>query len=149
MDQHRELDKKREEPAENIGTLDNKILGEMLRAEREERGRVETENEKLRQEKEILEEQRERKTGPNMLCLQKFDNDLDLFHEAKLYSSHPVLSHTELSVTMRDQREHLEQEVLRYREQVSALQGRLDSVTQVRTKEPFPTSDLCSIWHIS
>lgn len=35
------------------------------------------------------------------------------------------------SVT-RDRREHLEQEVLQYKEQVSALQDRLDSVTKVR-----------------
>lgn len=32
---------------------------------------------------------------------------------------------------MRDKREHLEQEVLQYRQQVSALQDRLDSVTKV------------------
>ncbi|XP_040887190.1 protein fantom isoform X3 [Toxotes jaculatrix] len=36
----------------------------------------------------------------------------------------------EFSVMMRDKREHLEREVLQYREQVSALQDRLDSVTK-------------------
>lgn len=36
---------------------------------------------------------------------------------------------------MRDKRAHLEQEVLQYREQVSALQDELDSVTKVRDKK--------------
>ncbi|XP_026209179.1 protein fantom [Anabas testudineus] len=36
----------------------------------------------------------------------------------------------EFSVMMRDKREHLEQELLQYRQQVSALQDRLDSVTK-------------------
>ena len=36
---------------------------------------------------------------------------------------------------MRDKRENLEQEVLQYKEQVSALQERLDSVTKVRDEE--------------
>lgn len=35
----------------------------------------------------------------------------------------------------KDKREHLEREVLQYREQVSALQDRLDSVTKVRDEE--------------
>ncbi len=47
-----------------------------------------------------------------------------------------VLFHSELSVTMRDKQEHLEQEIVHYREQVSALQDRLDSVTKVRDEEP-------------
>lgn len=34
---------------------------------------------------------------------------------------------------MRDKQEQLEQEVLRYKEQVSALQDRLDSVSKVRS----------------
>lgn len=36
---------------------------------------------------------------------------------------------------MRDKQEHLEQEVLQYKEQVSALQDKLDSVTKVRDEE--------------
>lgn len=48
----------------------------------------------------------------------------------------PVLF-PEFSVMMRDKREHLEQEVLQYREQVSALQDRLDSVTKVSDFEQY------------
>lgn len=46
----------------------------------------------------------------------------------------PVWFNADFSV-MRDKQEHLEQEVLQYREQVSALQDRLDSVTKVRDEE--------------
>lgn len=35
----------------------------------------------------------------------------------------------------REKREHLEREVVQYREQVSSLQDRLDSVTKVRVEE--------------
>ena len=41
----------------------------------------------------------------------------------------------EFSVMKVDKREHLERELLQYREQVSALQDRLDSVTKVRDDE--------------
>lgn len=46
----------------------------------------------------------------------------------------PALFHLEFSGMTGDKREHLEREVLRYKEQVSALQDRLDSVTKVRTE---------------
>lgn len=57
---------------------------------------------------------------------------------------------------MRDKREHLEQEVLQYREQVSALQDRLDSVTKVRDENLnnftlnscFTQHYLVCFWHI-
>ncbi|XP_051800041.1 protein fantom [Acanthochromis polyacanthus] len=88
----REVDQKREKVEENVTRMDIQRLEEMLQAEREERARVELEREKLRQDKEILEEQRGQERG--------------------------------------DKQEHLEREILRYREQVSALQDRLDSVTK-------------------
>lgn len=53
----------------------------------------------------------------------------------RLCNNNPVCSllllHLELSLSMRDKQEQLEQEVLRYKEQVSALQDRLDSVSKV------------------
>lgn len=59
----------------------------------------------------------------------------------------PVLFHLEIPGKTRDK--HLEREVLRYKEQVSALQGRLDSVTKVRDEELnnklFHTSVSCMI----
>ncbi|XP_069015433.1 protein fantom [Embiotoca jacksoni] len=91
------VEQKREWVGENIYRMDIQRLEEMLQAEREERGRLELEKEKLRQEKEILE-QREREKGKK-----------------------PPLQ---------DKQEYLEREVHRYREQVSALQDRLDSVTK-------------------
>lgn len=55
----------------------------------------------------------------------------------RLCNNNPVCSflllHLELSLSMRDKQEQLEQEVLRYKEQVSALQDRLDSVSKVRS----------------
>ncbi|XP_029311195.1 protein fantom, partial [Cottoperca gobio] len=60
VEQHREVNQRREERGENIGRMDIQRLEEMLREERGERGRVEREKEKLRREKEILEEKRER-----------------------------------------------------------------------------------------
>lgn len=47
----------------------------------------------------------------------------------------PVWFDAEVSSMMRDKQVHLEQEVLQYREQVSSLQDRLDSVTKVRGEE--------------
>ncbi|XP_042367761.1 protein fantom [Plectropomus leopardus] len=98
VEQHREVNQRREEQGEIISSMDMQRLEDMLQAERGQRGMLELEMEKLRREKEILEEQRERER--------------------------------EFSVTASDKQEHLEQEVLRYREQVSALQDRLDSVTK-------------------
>lgn len=46
-----------------------------------------------------------------------------------------VFLDVECDVIMRDKQEHLEQEVLQYKEQVSALQDKLDSVTKVRDEE--------------
>lgn len=43
-----------------------------------------------------------------------------------------VLFDAEVSSMMRDKQVHLEREVLQYREQVSALKERLDSVTKVK-----------------
>lgn len=45
----------------------------------------------------------------------------------------PILCNLEFSMKTRDK--HLEQEVFRYKEQVSALQDRLDSVTKVSSEE--------------
>ncbi|KAM3857785.1 protein fantom-like [Diretmus argenteus] len=100
MDKERELGKEKER--EEMWRMDVQRLEEMLRVEREERERLEKEKERLRQEKEIVLEQRERTDS----------------------------THADLSVLMRDRREHLEQEVVHYKEQVSALQARLDSITK-------------------
>lgn len=56
---------------------------------------------------------------------------------------------------MRDKRDHLEQEVLQYRQQNTALQERLDSVTEVTDKNlnnSFPKAShdsFSGFWHIS
>lgn len=47
----------------------------------------------------------------------------------------PVWFNADIPVMRRDKQEHLEQEVRQYREQVSALQDRLDSVTKVRDEQ--------------
>ena len=44
---------------------------------------------------------------------------------------------------MKDKQEHLEKEVVRYKEQVSALQERLDSVSKVRN-DPIITGCMLS-----
>ncbi|XP_019951035.2 protein fantom isoform X3 [Paralichthys olivaceus] len=93
------VDHRSEDVGPNVYMLDIQTLEEALRAEKEERGRLELEKEKLRQEKKMLEEHIERDR--------------------------------EFSVMTGDKREHLEQELLQYREQVPALQDRLDSVTKV------------------
>ncbi|XP_026152688.1 protein fantom [Mastacembelus armatus] len=93
-----EVDQTRGVEEENTCRVDIQRLEAMLQVEMQERGRLELEKDKLRQEKEILEEQRARET--------------------------------EFSGMMREKQEHLEQEVLQYRQQVSALQGRLDCVTK-------------------
>ncbi|XP_061664289.1 protein fantom isoform X2 [Syngnathoides biaculeatus] len=87
-DQCREVIARREEPEDGVLGLDVQFLTEALRTEKEQRSRLQLETEKLRHEKEILEER----------------------HKAKL--------------------EHLEEEVLQYKEQISGLQNRLDSVTK-------------------
>ncbi|XP_067380498.1 protein fantom [Channa argus] len=91
-------DQKMEEEEEIFCTTEIQRLKEMLQVQREERGKLELEKEKLRQEKDILEEQMKQERG--------------------------------FSVMMREKQEHLEQEALQYREKVSALQERLDSVTK-------------------
>ncbi|XP_053272543.1 protein fantom [Pleuronectes platessa] len=93
------VDHKSEDVGPSVCRLDIQRLEEALGAEREERGRLELEKEKLRQEMKMLEEHRERDR--------------------------------EFSVMTGDKREHLERELLQYRERVSALQERLDSVTKV------------------
>ncbi|XP_054457821.1 protein fantom [Anoplopoma fimbria] len=98
VEQHREVNQRREEQGEHISRMDIQRLEEMLQAERGERGRLELEKEKLRREKEILEEKWEREKDSSVMTI--------------------------------DKREHLEQEVLQYRKQISALQDRLDSVTK-------------------
>ncbi|XP_061620244.1 protein fantom isoform X3 [Phyllopteryx taeniolatus] len=86
MDKHREVIVHREEPEDSVCRVDIQLLTEMLQTEKEQRSRLQSETEKLRHEKEILEEQH---------------------------------------------KEHLEEEVLQYKEQMSGLQNRLDSVTKV------------------
>ncbi|KAL3046587.1 hypothetical protein OYC64_004554 [Pagothenia borchgrevinki] len=98
VEQHREVNQRREERGENIGSMDTQRLEELLREERGERSRLELEKDKLRREKEILEERRERER--------------------------------EFSGTS-DKDERLEQEVLQYRDQISVLQDKLDSVSKV------------------
>lgn len=61
--QREEAEQKREKPGENICRTDIQRLEDVLQAEREERGRLELEMEKLRRERDILEEQRERERG--------------------------------------------------------------------------------------
>ena len=63
VEQHREVNQRREERRENIGSMDIQRLEEQLREERGERSRLELEKDKLRREKEILEERRERERG--------------------------------------------------------------------------------------
>ncbi|XP_062240321.1 protein fantom [Platichthys flesus] len=96
---HSVVDHKSQDVGPNVCRLDIQRLEEALGAEREERGRLELEKEKLRQEMKMLEEHRERDR--------------------------------EFSVMTGDKREHLERELLQYRERVSALQDKLDSVTKV------------------
>ncbi|XP_034712437.1 protein fantom isoform X4 [Etheostoma cragini] len=97
-EQHPEVNQRRDEQGENIQGMDIQRLEEMLQAERGERGRLELELEKLRRDKEVLEEKREQERA--------------------------------FSETTRNRQEHLEQEVVHYKEQVSTLQGKLDSVTK-------------------
>ncbi|XP_074480130.1 protein fantom isoform X1 [Sebastes fasciatus] len=96
VEQHREVNQRREEQGENISRMDIQRLEEMLQAERGERGRLELEKDKLRREKEMLEEKKER----------------------------------ERDFSTTDKREHQERELLQYKEQISVLQDRLDSVTK-------------------
>ncbi|XP_075307000.1 protein fantom [Odontesthes bonariensis] len=96
VQKHREVEQSREMVVESIRRMDIQRLEEMLQAEREERSRLELEKEKLRHEKETLEEQRQEEQ--------------------------------EIFVLMRDKQEHLERDVVQYREQVSTLKDRLDSV---------------------
>ncbi|XP_041840734.1 protein fantom isoform X2 [Melanotaenia boesemani] len=98
VEKHREKGQKRDIVVENVYSMDIQRLEKMLQAEKEERSRLELEKEKLRHEKEMLEERREQEG--------------------------------EFSLSMRDKQEYLEREVVQYREQVSTLQGRLDSVTK-------------------
>ncbi|CAK6982505.1 protein fantom%2C partial [Scomber scombrus] len=88
VEKYKAPDRKREESGESICSSDVNRLQEML----------ELEKEKLRQERQLLEERRERES--------------------------------EFSGLMRDKRESLERQVLEYKEQVSVLQNRLDSVSK-------------------
>ncbi|XP_036813704.1 protein fantom isoform X2 [Oncorhynchus mykiss] len=60
VDRERELEKDREREKEEIWRTDIKRLEEILRVEREERGRLEEEKERLQLDKERIEEQQER-----------------------------------------------------------------------------------------
>ncbi|XP_071189487.1 protein fantom [Salvelinus alpinus] len=60
VDRERELEKDREREKEEIWRMDIKRLEEILRVEREERGRLEEEKERLQRDKERIEEQQER-----------------------------------------------------------------------------------------
>ncbi|XP_062300982.1 protein fantom [Scomber scombrus] len=88
VEKYKAPDRKREESGESICSSDVNRLQEML----------ELEKEKLRQERQLLEERRERES--------------------------------EFSGLMRDKPESLERQVLEYKEQVSVLQNRLDSVSK-------------------
>ncbi|XP_041635989.1 protein fantom [Cheilinus undulatus] len=94
----REDEQKEDTEGEKISRITIKTLEEVLQAEREERDRLTLEKETLRQENDILQEQREREK--------------------------------EFSVMIRNKRQHLEEEVLHYKEQASLLQHRLDSITK-------------------
>lgn len=78
-EQHTEANQRREEQVENISGTDIQRLEEMLQAERGERGRLELELEKLRREKEMLEEKWEQERGRSFcmlaLHLLQFDNE--------------------------------------------------------------------------
>ncbi|XP_029616401.1 protein fantom [Salmo trutta] len=60
VDRERELEKDREREKEELWRMDIKRLEEILRVEREERGRLEEEKERLQRDKERIEEQQER-----------------------------------------------------------------------------------------
>ncbi|XP_041738657.2 protein fantom isoform X4 [Coregonus clupeaformis] len=60
VDRERELEKDREREKEEIWRMDIERLEEILRVEREERGRLEEEKERLQLDKERIEEQQER-----------------------------------------------------------------------------------------
>ncbi|KAM6959641.1 protein fantom [Tautogolabrus adspersus] len=92
------VDQKRETEGEKFSSINIQRLEEILQAEREEIGKLKLENDNLRREKKILEDQGE---------LEK-----------------------EFSVIVKEKSEHQEQEVLHYKEQVYALQNRLDSITK-------------------
>ena len=67
------VEHKSEDVGPNVCRLDIQRLEEALRAEREERGRLELEKEKLRQEKKMLEEHRERDRGRSLSMLLQLD----------------------------------------------------------------------------
>lgn len=60
-----------EDVGEREGRLDVQRLQEILKVEREQRSRLELDKEKLRQEKEILEEQRDRERGRSLSMLEQ------------------------------------------------------------------------------
>lgn len=65
VEEHSEGNQQREEQGEHTGMAVQR-LEEMLQVEGRERGRLELEMEKLRQEKEILEEERKRERGRSL-----------------------------------------------------------------------------------
>lgn len=67
MEKQREVDQKREKWAENSSRMDIQRLEERLQEEREERGRLELELEKLQRERAVLEEQTEQR-GRGFSC---------------------------------------------------------------------------------
>lgn len=114
--------------------MDIQRLEERLQEEREERGRLELELEKLQRERAVLEEQTEQR-GRGFSCRWQ-NTTLYVFSIPfiNLWSMCPVWCNVDFAV-MRDKQKHLEQEVLQYREQLSAQQDKLDFVTKVRDEE--------------
>lgn len=129
-----EVDQEREEVAGYACRNNIQRLEEMLHVERNERDRLELEKEKLRQEKEMLEEQRERERGRRFSLIAERLSWTIKGIKRLPRGSYFLCFYVEFSVMTRDRRDHLEQEVLQYRQQVSALQERLDSVTKVTDK---------------
>lgn len=69
VEKHRDVDQMRQKVEENICSRDVQRLEQMLQAEREERGRLELEVERLRREKERLEEHGGQESGKRFYSL--------------------------------------------------------------------------------
>lgn len=131
------MDQKREKWAENSSRVDIQRLEERLQEEREERGRLEAELGKLQRERAISEEQREQARGGGALacsrCTARF-SETECNITLNWWNMCPMWFLVDFSM-MRDKQKHLEQEVLQYREQLSAQQDKLDFVTKVGDEE--------------
>lgn len=69
MEKHQDVDQVRQKVEENICSRDVQRLEQMLQAEREERGRLELEVERLRREKERMEEHGGQESGKRIYSL--------------------------------------------------------------------------------